>query len=406
MAVRVVIVDDSAFFRQRIADLLSTDQRIEVVGVASNGREGIEQVKRLKPDVVTMDVEMPQLNGIEAVRVIMRECPTKVLMLSSLTQEGARVTLQALEAGAVDYLSKDMRAWMDKSLSLQQQLTDKIVTIARQGRAISPFASRGASPAGSTSMVFRPERNTTRPERASLSSPERQSASTSATTRPAAASPLARRSVVDTVAHRPRAAAGTAASRNIVVPREARLLVIGSSTGGPAALQEILTQLPANFPLPILLIQHMPKTFTSVFAERLNQQCQISVKEAENGDRLKPGHALLAPGGHQLIIDSKVHDRINILPGDDRLTYKPSVDVTYGSAAKTWGNRVLAMILTGMGADGAEGARMLKQAGATVWAQSKESCTIFGMPQAVIKNGFADEILDLSQFGPILGGRR
>lgn len=400
MVVRVVIVDDSAFFRQRIADLLGSDKRIEVVGTASNGREGIEQVKRLQPDVVTMDVEMPQLNGIEAVRIIMRECPAKVLMLSSLTQEGARVTLQALEAGAVDYLSKDMRAWMDRSHSLQSQLTDKIVMIARQGRAISPFSTRADAGQSSKSMVFRPNgsaRVADTPSRVPL---ERRTSTP--------APQVAARSSAEAVHARPAhySASRGVSSRVPVVPRDTRLVVIGSSTGGPAALQEILTQLPADFPYPILLIQHMPKTFTSVFAERLNQQCAISVKEAEDGDRLKPGLALLAPGGHQLMVDGKVHDKINILPGDDRLTYKPSVDVTYGSASKTYGSRVLAIILTGMGADGADGARLLKQAGATIWAQSKDSCTIFGMPQAVIKGGYADEILDLGQFGPILGGKR
>lgn len=403
MVVRVVIVDDSAFFRQRIADLLGSDKRIEVVGSASNGREGIDQVKRLKPDVVTMDVEMPQLNGIEAVRIIMRECPTKVLMLSSLTQEGARVTLQALEAGAVDYLSKDMRAWMDRSHSLQSQLTDKIVMIARQGRAISPFSSREKAGQPGKSMVFRPDsadRPTVTSSRAAL---EKRAV-------PTVAQAAVRNPVLNSEPGHARQASFTPSrsgnTRTPVVPRDTRLVVIGSSTGGPAALQEILTQLPADFPYPILLIQHMPKTFTSVFAERLNQQCAIAVKEAEDGDRLKPGLALLAPGGHQLMIDSKVHDKINILPGDDRLTYKPSVDVTYGSAARTYGSRVLAIILTGMGADGADGARLLKQAGATIWAQSKDSCTIFGMPQAVIKGGYADDILDLGQFGPLLGSKR
>jgi len=402
MAVRVVIVDDSGFFRQRIKELLSGDQRIEVVGTATNGREGIEQVKALKPDVVTMDVEMPQLNGIEAVRVIMRECPTKVLMLSSLTQEGARVTLQALEAGAVDYLSKDMRAWMDRSQSLQSQLVDKIVTIARQGRAFSPFARRSDDGRKSTSMVFRPENRSTTKQTA-LRSP---ASSSLAERSPPAVSSLNRSRTQSAASPVGRSTVRSSLARVPVIPRDTRIVVIGSSTGGPAALQEILTQLPANFPHPIVLIQHMPKTFTTVFAERLNQQCQIAVKEAEDGDRLRPGLALLAPGGHQLILDGKAHDRVRVLPGDERLTYKPSVDVTYGSAAKTYGNRVLALILTGMGADGAEGARMLKQVGATVWAQSKDSCTIFGMPQAVIKGGYADEILDLSQFGPILVGKR
>ena len=250
MAVKVVIVDDSAFFRQRIAELLESDSRLEVVGTASNGKEGIEQVKKLRPDVVTMDVEMPQLNGIEAVRIIMRECPTKVLMLSSLTQEGARVTLQALEAGAVDYLSKDMRAWMDRSLSLQSQLTDKLVTIARQGRAISPFASRNASPRSTTSMVFRPEKSTQVSSRsAPVSTPRSSGRSGSAS----AGSLSARKQKVVPSGF------GVASGRTPSIPRDTRLLVIGSSTGGPAALQEILTSCQQIFRIPSCLYSTCPK---------------------------------------------------------------------------------------------------------------------------------------------------
>jgi len=325
------------------------------------------------------------------VRVIMRENPTHVLMLSSLTHEGARVTLDALDAGAVDFLSKDMRAWMDRNDSLRTQLCDKIVEISRF--RVSPkrglFAGKGASPSGSsTTMVFRPEKR---------ESPARPA--TAATPR-ASAAPARPASALTTPATAPRTAP---AARPMRRPRvNCDLLVIGSSTGGPAALQLILTQLPANFPYPILLVQHMPGTFTSVFAQRLNQQCAIEVREAKDGDQIRPGLALLAPGGHQMILDGRRTDRVRVLPGDERLTYKPSVDVTYGSSAKSHGNRVLALILTGMGADGCEGAKMLKRSGATVWAQNRESSTIFGMPQAVINAGLADEILDLEEIGPIL----
>lgn len=186
---------------------------------------------------------------------------------------------------------------------------------------------------------------------------------------------------------------------------DCRLLVIGTSTGGPAALQRILTQLPEQFSLPLLLVQHMPKTFTRVFAERLDQQCRIRVREAQDGDRLEPGLALLAPGGLQMMVDPRQHDRVRVLEGDARLTYKPSVDVTYASAARTYGARVLALILTGMGADGSDGARLLKREGATVWAQNRESSTIFGMPQAVINAGLADAVLDLEDIGPLLARR-
>ncbi|WP_286239944.1 protein-glutamate methylesterase/protein-glutamine glutaminase [Neptuniibacter halophilus] len=407
MPVRVLIVDDSGFFRHRITDLLAGDSRIEVVGSAQNGREGVEQAKKLKPDLITMDVEMPQMNGIEAVRVIMRECPTNILMLSSLTHEGAQVTLQALEAGALDYLSKDMRAWMEHSSSLEKQLRDKVVELgrSRHARQRSSFISSAGKSSGGTSMVFRPD------------SASRSPASSTATSRPArtpapAARPSGQRTEPAGSRLQERSATpatGIAPRRPVSrksIPADCKLVVIGSSTGGPAALQQILTQLPANFPHPILLVQHMPKTFTSVFASRLDQQCNIAVKEAEDGDRLMPGRALLAPGGHQMIIDPRNKDVIRIMPGDERLTYKPSVDVTYASAAKSYASKVLAIILTGMGADGCDGARLLRQQGATVWAQNKESCTIYGMPQAVVNAGLANEILDLTEFGPILSNKR
>lgn len=405
MPVKVLIVDDSGFFRHRISDLLSGDKRIEVVGSAQNGREAVEQAKRLRPDLITMDVEMPQMNGIEAVRVIMRECPTNILMLSSLTHEGAQVTLQALEAGALDYLSKDMRAWMEHSSSLEKQLRDKVVELgnSRQAKRSSIFS--GSDSAGSSkSMVFRPE--TTRPARKPLSSKPGLTERKRSPEQRTAASASSLRSRIPNAQGPSTGAVQPKSSGKKTIPAGCKLVVIGSSTGGPAALQQILTQLPANFPYPILLVQHMPKTFTSVFASRLDQQCNISVKEAEDGDQLIPGRALLAPGGHQMIIDPRGQDRVKIMPGDERLTYKPSVDVTYASAAKSYGKNVLAIILTGMGADGCDGAKLLRQKGAAIWAQNKESSTIYGMPQAVVNAGLADAILDLTEFGPLLSNRR
>lgn len=419
MPVKVLIVDDSGFFRHRISELLSGDSRIKVVGSAQNGKEAVEQAKKLRPDLITMDVEMPQMNGIEAVRVIMRECPTNILMLSSLTHEGAQVTLQALEAGALDYLSKDMRAWMEHSSSLEKQLRDKVVELgqSRHARNRSTFAPSASS--SGKSMVFRPEAEKPREPVAPRASSARPMGRTEArTTARPARSPLGRQAEASKPLQRPAASTKPVASTTAPVKQpvarssyrkgmpDCRIVVIGSSTGGPAALQQILTQLPSNFPHPILLVQHMPKTFTSVFAARLDQQCKIAVKEAEDGDKLIPGRALLAPGGHQMIIDPRGADKVRIMPGDERLTYKPSVDVTYASAAKSFNSKVLAIILTGMGADGSDGAKMLRQQGATIWAQNEESCTIYGMPQAVIKAGLADEILDLTEFGPLLSNKR
>jgi len=174
-------------------------------------------------------------------------------------------------------------------------------------------------------------------------------------------------------------------------------VAIGTSTGGPVALQRVLTQLPANFPAPIVLIQHMPAAFTKAFAERLNSLCRISVKEAEDGDLLRPGVSLLAPGGKQMMIDGR--GQIKILPGDERLNYKPCVDITFGSAAKAYADKVLAVVLTGMGADGRDGARMLKEAGSQVWAQDEASCVIYGMPMAVVKANLADAVYPLDDIG-------
>lgn len=392
MPVKVLIVDDSSFFRNRIADLLGGDARISVSGTASNGREAIEQVKLLRPDVVTMDVEMPEMNGIDALRQIMQQCPVHVIMLSSLTHEGARVSMKALEAGAADCIPKDLREWMGSSSGIKNQLRDQVVALGKSRRP-RVSASNLLSEKSSTPVRSSPMRHDVAPT-VSVSTKERPSS---------ALASLRQRSGTST-------AMRSDTSRRSSVPSfpDCRLVVIGSSTGGPAALQNILTRLPVSFPHPILLVQHMPKTFTSVFAERLNQQCNITVKEAEDGDRLIAGTALLAPGGHQLIIDPRQSDRIKVMPGDERLTYKPSVDVSYGSAAKCFGDKVLAVILTGMGSDGTDGARLLKRAGATVWAQDENSSTIYGMPKSVIEANLADAVLDLDGIGALLskqGGR-
>lgn len=371
MAVKVLVVDDSAFFRQRITQILSQNSNIEVVGVARDGLDAIEKNNSLKPDVITMDVEMPKLNGIDAVRRIMRERPTQVLMVSSLTHEGAQVTLQAMEAGAVDYLTKDMRAWMDKSQSLSEDLTGRIVALGRSKHFVkSSFLSRTSSANSATSSSTKSSSHVFKlQDREPLKSAVASNSTTKVSSRPQ-------------------------------IPMGCKLVVIGSSTGGPAALQEILTKLPANYPYPILLVQHMPNTFTSVFAERLNQQCEIEVKHAESGDKLRPGRALLAPGGLQMILDGP--NSVQVLAGDERLTYKPSLDVTFASAAKVYASKTLALVLTGMGADGRDGAKLLKDVGATVWGQSESTCTIYGMPQAVAKAGLVDSVIDLKDFAGCL----
>ena len=355
MAVKVLVVDDSGFFRRRVSEILSADPNIQVVGTATNGCEAIDQALALKPDVITMDYEMPMMDGITAVRNIMQRCPTPVLMFSSLTHEGARVTLDALDAGAVDFLPKNFEDISRNPEKVKQMLCEKVHTIARSNRRIAPVA----------------------PATAPASAPAH---APSAVARPASA-----------VSHSPAPASAP------VKRKSYRLVAIGTSTGGPVALQRVLTQLPANFPAPIVLVQHMPAAFTKAFAERLDKLCRISVKEAEDGDQLRPGLALLAPGGKQMMVDQR--GMVKILPGDERLNYKPCVDITFGSAAKSFSDKVLAVVLTGMGADGREGARLLKQSGSQVWAQDEASCVIYGMPMAIVKANLADAVYSLDDIG-------
>lgn len=362
MAVKVLVVDDSGFFRRRVSEILSADPNIQVIGTATNGREAIEQAQALKPDVITMDYEMPMMDGITAVRNIMQRCPTPVLMFSSLTHEGARVTLDALEAGAVDFLPKNFEDISRNPERVKQLLCEKIHTIARSNRrSLSP------QPAATPATPARPS--------------VRPAPTTSTLGRPA-------------VAPAPVPAAVSSATPK---RKPYKLVAIGTSTGGPVALQRVLTQLPANFPAPLVLIQHMPAAFTKAFAERLDKLCRISVKEAEDGDVLRPGLALLAPGGKQMMLDAR--GMVKILPGDERLNYKPCVDITFGSVAKSYADKVLAVVLTGMGADGREGARLLKQTGSQVWAQDEASCVIYGMPMAIVKANLADAVYPLDDIG-------
>ncbi|OEE88076.1 protein-glutamate methylesterase/protein-glutamine glutaminase [Vibrio crassostreae] len=362
MAIKVLVVDDSSFFRRRVSEIINSEARLEVIDVAVNGKEAVEKAKQLRPDVITMDIEMPVMDGITAVREIMAVSPTPILMFSSLTHDGARATLDALDAGALDFLPKkfeDIARNRDDAVALLQQ---RVIQIAAKRAFMrrAPIAPRATA--------------TT-----STSTPLRQPISTAASTS------TAKPAVASTAKFR---ASG----------KKYQLTAIGTSTGGPVALQKILTRIPANYPHPIVLVQHMPATFTAAFASRLNTLCKIEVREAQDGDVLKPGVAYLAPGGKQMMVDGRAGSaRLRIIDGGDRMNYKPCVDVTFGSAAKIYGDKVLSMILTGMGADGREGSRMLKTAGSTIWAQDEDSCVVYGMPQAVAKAGISTEDLPLDR---------
>jgi two-component system chemotaxis response regulator CheB len=356
MSVRVLVVDDSGFFRRRVSEMLKADARIEVVGSAANGREAIKQAAELKPDVITMDIEMPVMDGITAVRRIMAVKPTPILMFSSLTHEGAQSTFDALEAGAVDFLPKNFDELSNKREEVAKILCSRVWSIGVRGL-----------PSKKTPTVARSKSTTT-------------TRSNARTTVPGAASSAP-------VTARPSAAGGKGRHK---------LLAIGASTGGPVALQEVLTNLPASFSLPIVVVQHMPGSFTGAFAKRLDQMSKITIREARDGDLLEPGVALLAPGGKQMTIEGRGEVlRVRIHESEPGQNYKPCVDVTLTSIAKVLPANTLAIILTGMGADGREGARLLKRGGSAIWAQDEATSVIYGMPMAIVEAGLAEKILPL-----------
>lgn len=393
MPLRVLVVDDSSFFRRRVSEILNKDPDLEVVDFATNGREAVEKTAAIKPDVITMDVEMPVMDGITAVKMIMEQSPTPILMFSSLTHKGAKATLDALEAGAIDFLPKKFediaRDKDEASLTLRQ----RVKTVARSG---SRRSSISHSPISTGSSTFSSSVARTTPRERTPLTPKPSTSTSFASRRTSGVSDIAKREGIRTASETPKPAPTRSRSAHA---GDYKLLAIGTSTGGPVALQTILTELPGNFPTPILLIQHMPATFTAAFASRLDSLCQIRVKEAKNGDHLEAGCAYLAPGGQQMLVEGSAPNlKLKVMEDNSpRITYKPSVDVTFATTAKALKDKVLAVVLTGMGADGREGARLLKKMGSTVWAQDEHSCVVYGMPQAVSVAGLADADIALSE---------
>ncbi len=341
MAVRVLVVDDSRFFRRRVTEILEADPQIKVIDSAENGVEAVSKALRLKPDVITMDVEMPVMDGITATQKIMTSHPTAILMFSSLTTDGARATLDALDAGAVDFLPK------------------RFEDISNDREAAKKFLCERVRAVGARRNPSRPVFSSTPPVCTSIN--------------------------------------------NALKKGLTKLVVIGTSTGGPVALQNVLKQLPVTFPVPIVLIQHMPASFTHAFAQRLSSTCAINVREAQDGDFLEAGLALLAPGGQQMIIEKRAgRDIVRITDSEPGQNYKPCVDITFTSVAKLYPGKLLAVVLTGMGADGREGAKLIKQGGSPIWAQDEASCVVYGMPAAVVDAGIVDQVLPLDDIGRAL----
>ena len=381
MSIKVLVVDDSSFFRRRLTEIIAADPELIVVGTANNGKEAIEKAAELRPDVITMDVEMPVMNGIQAVREILKVQRVPILMFSSLTHDGAKATLEALEAGAVDFLPKKFEdIARDKSEAIEL-LRQRIKAVARRRLYVKATTPSAAT----TSPTIAP----------SAGSPVRTASATSSIAR----TPAARAELLRGTTERSESSSDSSHERPFKPSgKHYKLVAIGTSTGGPVALQTIITALPANFPLPIVLIQHMPAAFTGAFAARLNTLSKIEVKEAVDGDVLRPGVAYLAPGGKQMLVDgTESSPKLRIKDDDSpRITFKPSVDITFGTAAKVFQDKVLAIVLTGMGSDGRDGARLLKQFGSKIWAQDEASCVVYGMPQAVTTAGLTDHEVSLS----------
>lgn len=346
--IRVLTVDDSALMRQVLASLLAKDPEIEVIGAAPDPYVAREKIKALNPDVITLDVEMPKMDGITFLEKLMRGHPMPVIMVSSLTEVGCETTLRALELGAVDFITKpkiDLREGMEE---VAQDLISKVKTAA--------VANMKARHVG---------------DRAKIASQASQA--------PARNGSQAMIKTTDTI------------------------IAIGSSTGGTEAVKDVLEVMPPNTP-PILITQHMPERFTKTWAERMNGLCRISVKEAEDGDSVLPGHALVAPGGYHMTLErsgARYTVRINQDPPVNR--HRPSVDVTFASVARYAGANAVGVILTGMGGDGAKELLTMKRAGAFTIAQDEASCVVFGMPKEAIKAGAVDKVLPLGDIaGAIL----
>ena len=336
MAVKILVVDDSVFAQQVLTDLLNDDSDLEVVGVAHDGVEALEKIESLHPDVITLDIEMPKMNGLECLARIMETNPLPVIMVSFLTVSGAKQTIEALELGAIDFVTKPSKDTFTL-VHIQKELIQKVKLAA--SIKVSKFKKVAAKK--------------------------------------------------------------KALSEFLKPPKNIELLTIGSSTGGPRALRDLLGMFPANFPLGTVIAQHMPKGFTKVFANHLNDVCDIEVSEAKNGDLVKPGRILIAPSGKQITIHRTSGNDLTVEIGDQPdLIYKPSVNHFLKSVAEVCGGRVLSVILTGMGSDGAISMQELRKLGAHTIVEAEESCVVFGMPRAAMELGGAEYVESLPQIYP------
>lgn len=354
--------------RKAITEMIESDPALKVIGTARDGEDAIEKVKSLKPDFVTLDIEMPKMDGIEALRVIMRECPTKVLMCSSLTTEGSREAFRAMKIGASDFIAKDAS---NVSFTIKDMQNDLVAKI----KAISGVDTSGLNALSGRKITAKP---------VPRSSPAPAS-------KPAAPKP---------------STPGAHASRRIPYykPGQFDLLVIGSSTGGPPVLETLLGQLPVDITAPIVIAQHMPKLFTKSMAERLDSLSPLTVVQGESGMPLFSGTVYIGEGGQHIRILKSSAGRMALEISEDpaEALYKPSVNELFASAAKAVGNKCLGVMCTGMGDDGVIGAKPLKGAGGKLLAQNEATCVVYGMPKAVVDAGLADAALAPDQIAQAL----
>ena len=345
--IRVVVVDDSALVRSLLAEIINRQSDMECVGTANDPLIAREMIRELNPDVITLDIEMPKMDGIEFLGRLMRLRPMPVLMISTLTERGAEVTMRALELGAVDFVAKPRIGLVDGINELANQIVDKI-RVASQAHV-----------------------------RRSVSPPTTGSGATSSPS-------------------------GTPHNPSIGRISTEKLICIGASTGGTEAIKEILIRMPADSP-GIVITQHMPPGFTTSFAARLNGLCQITVKEASHGERILPGHAYIAPGGKQFRLDKSGANYLCVVEDGELVNrHKPSVEVLFKSAARFVGRNAFGIMLTGMGNDGAKAMKEMRDSGSYNYVQDEASCVVFGMPREAILHGAADEVLPLVAIAPAL----
>jgi two-component system, chemotaxis family, protein-glutamate methylesterase/glutaminase len=355
--VKVLIVDDSAFMRKLISDFLSEHPEIEVVGTARNGEDALKKWRSLRPDVVTLDVEMPVMNGLEVLKVMMKEGPVPVVMLSSTTKEGADTTLQAIQAGAVDFVAKPSGAISIDLHKIKSELVEKVLSASKANLSNLPLNEHFST----GQAVNKP------PNPASLSNRKGEKIP----------------------------ALGTSGTKRENGAK--KIVCIGTSTGGPRALQQVLTSLPKDFCAPILIVQHMPAGFTKSLANRLDTLCEITVKEAEEGELLQKGTAYIAPGGYHLEVKS-IGTSLAVSLGQSapRNGHRPSVDVLFESVSSLKNFSKITVVMTGMGSDGSKGLIQMKKNGLVkAIAESQETSIVFGMPKAAIATNLVDEVANV-----------